>query len=332
MTYVSIIIPTFNRLSRLKQVLAALEQQKYAIDEVEVIVVSDGSTDGTDAFLSSLQTKLNLIFVPQVNAGPAAARNNGIKHAKGEYILFIDDDVVPSPQLVAEHMRLHAQQPNLIVLGPMLTPADEQLSAWVDWEQAMLEKQYRAMQSGKWEATHRQFYTGNTSLARQLLMAVGGFDERFRRAEDVELAYRLLQEDVSFVFNPQAIGYHYATRSLRSWMEIPYAYGRNDVIFAREIHTEILSLIRKEFRWRNKYTQVLVRLSVDRARISKLIIAIFLHISEIIYNIKLPSISRTIYSVVFNIRYYQGVCDELGGRKVFFGNVKSDRINKPASS
>ena len=61
-----------------------------------MIVVSDGSTDGTDEYLADIETPLNLRFLVQQNSGPAAARNNGFRSARGEDVLFIDDDVVPA--------------------------------------------------------------------------------------------------------------------------------------------------------------------------------------------------------------------------------------------
>ena len=68
----------------------------------------------------------------------------------------------------------------------------------------------------------------NTSLGSHHIL--GGFDASFRRAEDVELAYRLAKQGLRFLFNPKAIGYHVAERSFNSWIAIPYAYGRNYVI------------------------------------------------------------------------------------------------------
>jgi len=326
MLLLSIIIPTYNRLQRLKQVIAAMECQEYALDNVEVLIISDGSTDGTDAYLSNLKSSLKLVFISQANAGPAAARNNGIRRASGEYVLFIDDDVVPSPHLIAEHMRLHESRPNLIVLGPMLNPNDFDMSPWVAWEQTMLEKQYHSMQSGKWIPTARQFYTGNTSLARRHLNEVGGFDERFRRAEDVELAYRLNSLGIEYAFNPQAIGYHYAERSLRSWMETPYAYGRNDVIFMRERERWLLKAIRTEFRYRNRLTRILVWLCVGRSIISQIVQNLLRNIANRSSQIGLMRICQVSYSAIFNLRYYQGMADELGGRTNLFNTLEMSMI------
>jgi GT2 family glycosyltransferase len=323
MALVSVILPTYNRLSRLKQVLAAFEQQRYPRDQFNIIVVSDGSTDGTDEYMRNIVSPLEIKFVSQKNAGPAAARNNGIANADSEYVLFIDDDVIPKSDLIAEHMRQHAEQPDIVVLGPMLTPSDFRLSPWVAWEQAMLEKQYKPMRKGEWKATPRQFYTGNTSLARKFLVTAGGFDERFRRAEDVELAYRLERLGVKFVFHPQAIGYHYAERSFRSWLETPYAYGCNDVIFMNEGQSWIKGVISEEFKERNFLTQALIHLCLDRPRLNNLIPYILTNIANIGQKLRLPRVNLAAYSAIFNMRYYQGVSDQLGGRDHFFTMVDS---------
>ncbi|WP_129633678.1 exopolysaccharide biosynthesis glycosyltransferase EpsD [Candidatus Oscillochloris fontis] len=323
MPALSIVIPTYNRLPRLKQVIAALEGQTYPMTDVEVIVVSDGSTDGTHEYLRDLTTRLNLCFVPQANAGPAAARNNGIRNAHGEIIIFVDDDVVPSPDLVAEHMRLHAGHTNRVVLGTMLNPPDFTFSPWVAWEQAMLMKQYDAMHRGDWPATARQFYTGNTSLPRQLLLTSGGFDERFRRAEDIELAYRLERQGVEFIFCMQAVGYHYAERSFSSWIQIPYTYGRYEVLFSHEQQSALLDFILEEFEDRNRFTRMIIALCMDRPRLSTQVQEVIRWVADRGYQIgKLGQhLSKIGYSAIFNLRYYQGVADALGGRQAFYGGA-----------
>ena len=233
--YFSVVVPTYNRLGRLRHVIAAFERQAYPSDAYEVIVISDGSTDGTDAYLETLQSTMRLRWLTQANQGPAAARNAGVRTAVGEFIVFVDDDVVPEPQLLEEHARSHHEAGrDVVVLGPLLTPEGFEMAPWVRWEQEMLMKQYRAMLRGDWDATARQFYTGNASLRRSHILDAGGFDEGFRRAEDVELAYRLATNGLEFVFNIKAAGMHFADRSYRAWLDAAYSYGRNDVIFARD--------------------------------------------------------------------------------------------------
>lgn len=320
----SIVIPTHNRLNQLRQVLSALERQTYPLHLFEVIVVSDGSTDGTAEYLASVDTPLQLVAVTQVNGGPAAARNSGIARSSEPIVLFIDDDVVPEPQLVAAHLSMHPEGgSDVVVLGPMLTPPGFPMAPWVCWEQEMLAKQYTAMQAGDWEPTARQFYTGNTSLARAKLIAAGGFDATFRRAEDIELAFRLDELGLRFVFNPQAIGFHYAERSFRSWLEIPYAYGRNDVIFVREKRqTWILPNLRSEFQQRNMLIRYLVRACLGRRTLSGAILSWLALLSHLDHPFRFERVHRAALSAIFNLRYYQGVADELGGRQQFLPHIR----------
>ena len=213
---VSVVIPTYNRRERLGGTLAGLAAQRNADGMFEVIVVSDGSTDGTNEFLTSGALPLEVVALTQRNAGPAAARNRGVGAARGELVVFLDDDVVPNEDLVAAHLRHHdGPSDDRVVIGPMRTPSGFPLSAWVQWEQDMLYKQYDAMDRGEYEATARQFYTGNASVARRHLEAVGGFDVAFRRAEDVELAYRLAGRGLQFSYAPDAVVLHYAEPQLR---------------------------------------------------------------------------------------------------------------------
>jgi GT2 family glycosyltransferase len=231
-------------------------------------------------------------------------------------------------------MRLHASKSNLVVLGPMLNPPDFTHSPWVAWEQAMLEKQYAAMRRGDWTATARQFYTGNTSLPREVLLKSGGFDERFRRAEDIELAYRIEKLGVEFCFTMAAVGYHYAERSFTSWLEIPYTYGKYEIVFSREVKEQLFTFVLEQFALRNRLTRMAVGLCLDRPQISRVVQAIAKRIADLSYKggSSGRNVSRAAYSVIFNLRYYQGVADELGGRSLFFGGAKARTLSKPASS
>ena len=327
---VSVILPTYNRLARLRRVLAGLARQSHPLEDVEVIIVSDGSTDGTDAYLAGLngarvdEAPPHVIPVFQPNGGVATARNAGLARAAGDLVLFIDDDVVPAPQLLAEHVATHAAQgQGVVVLGPMLTPPEFAMQPWVRWEQAMLVKQYDDMVAGHWAPTARQFYTGNTSLPRRYLVEAGGFDPAFRRAEDVELAYRLADRGLRFVFNPNAVGYHYAERSFRSWLQIPYLYGRNDVIFTRDKgQTWLLPTIWKEYAiHRHKLIRGMTRLCLDRPWLARPTIAGLRLAAAVGDRLGIEQAPRLAYSGIFNLRHYQGIADELGGRTAFFDGV-----------
>jgi GT2 family glycosyltransferase len=313
---VSVVVPTFNRRHQLERTLVGLAAQT-GVDldhEVEVIVVSDGSTDGTDDWLRSSATPLPVSPCFQSNAGPAAARNRGVAAAHGPLVLFLDDDVVPAPDLVRTHIgHHHTLDDDLVVVGPMRTPDDLVLSPWVQWEQNMLYKQYDAMLRGDWQATARQFYTANASLARRHFEAAGGFDPKFRRAEDVELAYRLADAGLTFTFVPDAVVLHYAERSFESWLANASAYGRNDVIFGRDQGQGwLLDAIGHEFHERHALVRELTRLSLRHRRLGRAAVAATTWAAKVVSRTGPERAANVSLSALYNLEYYRGMADEFG--------------------
>jgi GT2 family glycosyltransferase len=311
---VSVVMPTYNRLDQLRAALASLAAQQGLDDPVETIVVSDGCTDGTDDYLSSPAVPLPVVALTQANAGPAAARNRGIDVARGELVLFVDDDTVADPNLVAAHLRRHeCPDDDLVVIGPMLTPDGYAISPWVRWEQDMLTKQYDAMRNGVYGATARQFYTGNASVARRHLVDAGGFDTTFRRAEDVELAYRLADRGLRFAFEPDAVVLHYAERSFEAWLGAAYAYGRNDVVFGRDRgRTWLLEAIGREFHDRHLLVRGLTRTCLPRPRLDAITSVLLSRSARGAARLNAGRLERPLLSAVYNLTYYRGMADELG--------------------
>ena len=310
---VSIVIPTYDRRERLHRVLSALASQ--AAVGFEVVVVSDGSTDGTDEYLRSADTPLAIVSERQENAGPAAARNLGVKLASRALLLFIDDDVMPTPELVGAHVAAHERLGDrVVVIGPMLNPPDHRMSPWVRWEQTMLQKQYGALERGVYSATARQFYTGNASVRRDHVLDVGGFDTSLRRAEDVELAFRLRQHGLEFAYEPQAIGLHYAERSFNAWIEIAAAYGRNDVVFARDRgHADVYDWIVSNYHARHRLIRAVTHACVGHARTTKVTGHALRGVAAVANAARLEAVGRTALSGIYNVAYYRGVAEELGG-------------------
>jgi GT2 family glycosyltransferase len=310
----SVVIPSHNRVDKLQQVLDGLARQDTC-EPFEVVVVSDGSTDGTEAYLTSGSPPMPVVAICQSNAGPAAARNRGVDAARGDVVVFVDDDVVPTPGLLSAHLAVHRRLGrDAVVIGPMLEPPGYRSAPWVRWEHAMLVKQYEAMGAGRYGATARQFYTGNASVRREHLQAVGGFDPSFRRLEDVELAYRLDDHGLRWTFCPEAVGLHYAERSFEAWRGIAYEYGRNDVVFGRDHGRQsVLRTIAAEYPTRRLFVRALVRLAVPRPRLSTAIEQAVRRYATTSVGCRARRLTRAALSVVYNIAYYRGVADGLGG-------------------
>jgi GT2 family glycosyltransferase len=289
--------------------------------DFEVVVVDDGSTDGTLGWLETVSTPFTLRPIGQSHGGPAAARNRGVAEARGALILFVDDDVVPDAALIASHAFAHTVAGESVVIGPMLPPDRWRRPAWIRWEEAKLVAQYEAMRLGRYPCTPRQFFTANASLARSTFIASGGFDNRFGRAEDVELGYRLRDAGLRFVFEPRAKVWHYPHRSFASWRRTPYEYGRSDVAMDHDKGHEALGLAYREFHGRHPLNRALARGCVGRPAAFATVTVLLRAAVRVADTVGADRPAAAALSALFNLLYWQGVSDALGGRHAVWRSV-----------
>ncbi len=322
---ITVIIPTCNRAVYLRRALAALDSQDVASSEFEVIVVDDGSTDDTGTVLAAPRG-YRLRALRQPNRGPGAARNAAIDMAAGELIVFIDDDVVPSPDLLRQHLEAQRETPG-VVIGRMVPPAHAvRQPVWAAWESHMLEKQYGDMLAGRWAPTPRQFYTANASVPRADLVRAGLFDPSFRRTEDVELAYRLADLGLGIRFVPQATAVHDTPRSLDGWMTMAAQYGRYDVVMWRDKgRRHIFNNIAFEYRYsRNAALRAAARALIGREAAMALVrVAATVAILGLA-RLRFRSGAMAACSAVFNLLFWDGACREIGGRAAFWEAIRRE--------
>ncbi len=315
----SVVMPTHNRRASLVRVLRALGRQSVPPETFEVVVVCDGDVDGSAATCRALTAELpyTLRVLEQTNQGPAAARNRGVEAAHAPLIVFLDDDVVPDERLIATHLAAHEHQDQRVTIGPLLPPPSFRLSAWTAWEVRSLLWQYDDMAAGHWLATHRQFYTGNAAVLKRHITDAGGFDPAFRRAEDVELALRLRHSGLHFVFLPEARGWHYVRRAFESWLRIPAAYGAADVAMARARQPDLLTSIAEEYHRRSPAVRAITRLCVGRPAVANAAVALLSPLVKGADVTRISPLGNAACSLIFNLRYYEGLAGALGGRAAF---------------
>jgi GT2 family glycosyltransferase len=310
---VSVVVPTYNRRESLARLLTGLTEQTYPARQFEVVLVDDGSTDGTVEMANRFDAPYDLRVLQQKHSGPAEARNRGVSEARGGLIVFLDDDVLPSNDLLDAHVDAHAGRANLVLIGPMLPPGDFPRAPWVRWEEELLQKQYHELVMGAYACTPRQFYTGNASLQRACFLEAGGFDPRFRRAEDVELAYRLRNRAAAFAFEPNAQVLHYASRTFEAWCRTPYLYGRYDVAMDRNQDQEAWACATHEFHERHPLTRLVTRLCVGHPGRIHAATAVLRFGALAADHLGAWRPTVLMLSALFNVLYWQGAADELGG-------------------
>ncbi len=204
--FVSVVIPTYNRRSILEKCLLALEQQALPseVEAYEVIVVDDGSTDGTPTWLKDEVSRFpHVRMVEQEHGGPAEGRNRGVDHARGDVIVFIDSDLVVTESFLACHAR--ALRRCWQRRGDRLCFTYGAVINTANFEHPTTEP--HKLQDLSWA----YFATGNVAIDREVLERSGLFDVGFRLYgwEDLELGERLRQMGVELVKCPEAVGYHW---------------------------------------------------------------------------------------------------------------------------
>jgi glycosyltransferase involved in cell wall biosynthesis len=205
--FFSIVIPTYNRLPILQKCVSALELQTFdphIVTDYEIVVVDDGSTDGTIEWLNRNTTKLAHVKVyEQAHQGASAARNLGVERSTGDTIIFIDSDLVVTSTFLQSHAEaLLAGQKTigndrLFTYGAVINTAN--------FEDPTSEA-YKIM-----DFSNAYFATGNVAIAKHWLIEAGLFDLGFSLYgwEDLELGVRLKNLGIKMIKCPAAAGYHW---------------------------------------------------------------------------------------------------------------------------
>lgn len=237
---VSIIVPTFNRRELVLRAVSRLLQQNFPADECEIIVVVDGSSDGSANALRSLAPASRLRVIEQENLGPSAARNIGSRAAKANLLLFMDDDMLCDPELLAAHVAAHQKAERIVAFGALFLSPDTPPSLAAECFRREIGAFHlnREQRSGaEWRITDCVF--SNASLSRALLEEAGGFDEAFRMREDLELGTRLFSLGVRPEYVATAVTYQHYDKSSARLIRDAEAFAVGDAMFARK-HPEVV--------------------------------------------------------------------------------------------
>jgi glycosyltransferase involved in cell wall biosynthesis len=227
----SIVIPTRNRLSALRNTLGALAAQEIGEHEAEIVVVDNGSSDGTVEWLDDRRTDfpMPLQVVSEPTLGVSAARNAGVRQAQHDHILFLNDDTAPADHaLVAGHARAHeiAANPPIAVLGRITYPPEQLTDPFMRWLNDGAQFDYGSLDRGV-PPSAPHFFTAHISFPRAPFEHAGGMDERLLFGyDDAALGHRMAQQEVSIRYHPDLVVYHDHPMDISTWRRKATANGR----------------------------------------------------------------------------------------------------------
>jgi lipopolysaccharide/colanic/teichoic acid biosynthesis glycosyltransferase/glycosyltransferase involved in cell wall biosynthesis len=213
--FVSVVVPAYNEARTIASCVAALQSQEYPRDCYEIIVVDDGSTDGTP----TIAAEAGATVIHQQRGRPAAARNAGIRAARGDLILFTDGDCAPLPDWIAALVDPFSQNEVAGCKGIYATRQQSLVARFVQLEY-----------EDKYDRLYGQSYidfvdTYSAAYRRDVLVANNSFDERFPYLEDQELSFRLARRGYRMVFQPDAIVFHNHAATLSDYFRKKFIIG-----------------------------------------------------------------------------------------------------------
>src|SRR5689334_9876959 len=200
---VSVVIPAYNAAEFINETLDSVLAQTFS--EFEVIVVNDGSPDTDDLERALERYPEKLHYIKQANQGAAAARNTGIKAARGEFVAFLDADDTWLPKFLEKQLELLQRTHADFVYADALLTGDSPLAG----------RTFMQVQPSRGEVTAASLLSvqvtvlTSTVLARkEPIVAVGMFDVTLRRGHDFELWLRLAKHGIRFAYQHDVLAHH----------------------------------------------------------------------------------------------------------------------------
>jgi glycosyltransferase involved in cell wall biosynthesis len=228
MTRLSVVVPTYNRGPRLADAITGLFRCSIdGLAPVEIVVVDDGSVPPAESVLRGVRppTEFSVSALRQENRGPASARNAGFRSSSGDIVLFMDDDIQASPELLVRHVEAHTRHARAVVFGPSLWPS---LGTRLGVAQVLRGIGAEAGDSRPQYGTAPFVASGHLSVERASFEGSAGVyrdDLATPGAEELELTFRLRAMGLQLVFAAWIEAVHDCAVSLEALCEQQYKHG-----------------------------------------------------------------------------------------------------------
>jgi GT2 family glycosyltransferase len=225
--FLSVIIPTHNRNAQVQTCLQSLALQIYPRDRFEVLVVDDGSAIPPREVVASFSKALDVTLLAEPHGGPSTARNAGAARARGEFLVFTDDDCAPTPEWLKNIAARLTSSPTCLVGGRTINALTKNI--YSETSQALIDVIYARFNH---DPANAQFLASNNmAMAAAQFHAVGGFDSSFLFAEDRNFCDRWMRHGYRMAYAPEVVIHHRHNLTFRSLWRQHFNYGRGAFLF-----------------------------------------------------------------------------------------------------
>ena len=309
----SIVVATFNRQQSLLALLRDLEAQSVDSGAFDVIVVDDGSTAPVRPAVESRRWSFAVTMLEQENAGQAVARDRGVRKARGDVVIIVDDDMQLPAHFVGAHLALHGQGVE-VVLGLIKPPPDlTEKPLFERFHAAQLAGFVADMRAGK-AIPGAALCTGNVSFRKSLYERVGGFDLTLKRSEDRDLGIRFQHTGARFAFSEDACTTHRSDHAdLDVWLRRAFLYGVYDARIGRKYPKDV---------YNDPWHYVLLINPISRALVATTMVApdastrlsrLAFRAAEGVARLGLEGVAVKGATVAYTLEYFRGVRSEYAG-------------------
>lgn len=229
----SVVLISWNHLDFLKRLISQMLDQDFDPADYEVIVVDDGSEDGTQEWLKQQTDSRIIVLLSQDKCGRSTSRNRGIRAARGKIIVMVDGDHTVNRDFLSLHAERHRQK-HCAIVGK---------SDFVDHPDFVALNHYlnnggAAKLPPDTPLPGRYFLTRNCSVPKSVLLQIGLFDDRYVvwGGEDLDIGARIEDAGVPLYGEPRALAIHHHLRPLNSLLSNLYEYGRLGIPYILERH------------------------------------------------------------------------------------------------
>lgn len=245
MTALSVVVPSYRGEQHLRRLLFSVAEQRVDPALAEIIVIDDGTPefDATQWDGLTGDVPLTVIARPS-NGGRAIARNDGIRAAKGDIVVFLDGDMTMEAGFLQAHADFHQQHPDSVAVGAIRWAPEVPDTPFMRYAGSRGVGRFAAG-----PVPFKCFVTGNSSVPRRALNELGGFDEGFSTygGEDLELGYRLHLHGLQVHYLPQALSWHWGWKGLDGLRRSMATYGADSLPLLVDRHPELMPVLRLDF-------------------------------------------------------------------------------------
>jgi glycosyltransferase involved in cell wall biosynthesis len=221
----SIIVPTYNGAAKIPLLLESLLRQTF--QDFELVVVIDGSNDGTEEILQSYHSRFKALkIISQVNSGRSAVRNRGASEASGEVLIFYDDDMEPDSDSVDRHNWFHRNYKGILVGNP-LEFKNSKKTDFQNYKAGLTSIWTKKYSEGLTPMDHSNLFVtaANCSIAKNQFFDMEGFDERLTDVEDYDFGYRALERKIPVFFDKSNRAIHHDSITAKKYIHRLRLYG-----------------------------------------------------------------------------------------------------------